>query len=100
MLMVREHVLQGALHRRGVLEAALVIAIGEEAPAGAHHLVDALRDSDLEGADTIGHRAAVVGLEEQVEMIAEHSELHHAEAIAKADSTDGALNRPEATLAT
>ena len=72
-----------------------VEAVGEDAPATLHQAVEALGDADRQALDGPREGAAVVGLDEQVDVVALDGELHDADREALRAPVEGLLDHPE-----
>ena len=84
------------LPRRG--QKVRVIAIGENGPGAVHDLVERPRHPDLEALHGAAQCLRVGSLDDAVNVIALHRELHQAEAKAFAPAGKGPAQRAEAAM--
>lgn len=96
---VAEHVAERVAHLARGAEDVLVIAVVEATTARVHHDVEVARDTRDERAQAVAHRAAVIGLDDQVDVVVLHREVNDAEVLAPECALEGRANRPEAALA-
>jgi len=72
-----------------------MVAIRKATPPAPHHLVDALGDADVEPLHAAGNGPAVVGLDDEVEVVVHQAVVNDAEGLWAVGFQDGALEEAD-----
>ena len=74
-----DDVSDGAHQLGGSAQQPRVVVVGEDAARARHRGIEGLRDPNGEALHALGKRSAVVRLDDEVQVIAEHAEFDQAQ---------------------
>ncbi len=99
LVQVAQHIGQRAPHLRGRAEDVRVIPVGDDGAPSLHHAVQLLGDAHREPLHTPRQRLRVLGLDDQVDVIALHRKLVEPKAKLLLAGDERLANGPKAPLA-